>query len=72
MNDIYKNIEECNPNKKQIILIVFDYMIAGMLSKKKLNPIITELFTRELFTYLFTIIYSSCFYHTILFRCSEK
>ena len=46
MNDIYKNIEECNPNKKQIILIVFDYMIAGMLSKKKLNPIITELFTR--------------------------
>ena len=46
MNDIYKNIEECNPNKKQIILIAFDYTIARMLSKKKLNPIITELFTR--------------------------
>ena len=23
-NDIYKNIEECNPNKKGKILIVFD------------------------------------------------
>ena len=44
MDDIYKNIEECNPNKKQKILIVFDDMIADMLSNKKLNPIVTELF----------------------------
>ena len=28
MDDIYKNIEECYPNKKQKILIVFDDMIA--------------------------------------------
>ena len=34
MDDIYKNIEEYNPNKKRKILIVFDYMIADMLSKK--------------------------------------
>ena len=27
MDDIYKNIEEYNPNKKQKILIVFDGMI---------------------------------------------
>ena len=44
MGDIYKNIEEYNPNKKRKILIVFDDMIADMLSNKKLNPIITELF----------------------------
>ena len=44
MDDIYKNIEECNPNKKQKILIVFDDMIADMLSNKKLNQIVTELF----------------------------
>ena len=46
MNDIYKNIEEYNPNKKQKILIAFDDMIADMLSNKKLNPIVTELFIR--------------------------
>ena len=46
MNDIYKNIEEYNPNKEQKILIVFDDMIADMLSNKKLNPIVTELFIR--------------------------
>ena len=44
MNDIYKNIEEYNPNKKQKILIVFDDMTADMLSNQKLNPIVTELF----------------------------
>ena len=46
MNDIYKNIEEYNPNKKRKILIVFDDMIADMLSNKKLNPRVTELFFR--------------------------
>ena len=45
MDDICKNIEEYNPNKKRKLLIVFD-MIADMLSNKKLNPIVTELFTR--------------------------
>ena len=43
MDDIYKNIEEYNPNKKRKKLIVFDYMIADMLCNKKLNPIVTEL-----------------------------
>ena len=35
MDDIYKNIEECNPNKKRKILIVFDDMIADKISNKK-------------------------------------
>ena len=47
MDDIYKNIEEYNPNKKRKILIVFDDMIADMLSNKKLNPVVTELFIRR-------------------------
>ena len=46
MDDIYKNIEDYNPNKKQIILIVSDDMIAEMVSNKILNPIVTELFIR--------------------------
>ena len=36
MDDIYKNIAKYNPNKKQKILIVFDDMIADMLSNKTL------------------------------------
>ena len=35
MNDTYENIEENNPNKERKILIVFDHMIADMLSNKK-------------------------------------
>ena len=46
MDDIYKNIEEYNANKKQKILIVFDDMIIEMLSNKKLSPIVAELFIR--------------------------
>ena len=45
MNGIYKNIEKCTPNKKRKILIAF-HMIADMLSNKKLNPVVTELFVR--------------------------
>ena len=47
MDDIYKSIEEYNPIKKQKILIVFDDVIADMLSNKKLNSKVTELCVRE-------------------------
>ena len=46
MDYAYKNIEEYNPNKRRKILIVFDDIFADMLSNKKLNPIVTELFIR--------------------------
>ena len=46
INNIYKNIEEYNSNRKQKILIVFDNMIADMVSNKILNSIVTELFIR--------------------------
>ena len=36
MDDIYKNIEEYNPNKKRKILIAFDTMIVYMLSNKNI------------------------------------
>ena len=41
-----KNLDECNTNKKRKILIVFDNIIDDMLSNKKLNLMVTELFTR--------------------------
>ena len=37
MDDIYKNIEQYNPNKNRKILVLFDDMIADMLSNKKLR-----------------------------------
>ena len=46
MNNIYKNIEEYNPNKKRKILITFDDMITDMLSHTNLNPVVTELYIR--------------------------
>ena len=47
MQDVYKNIEEYNPDKENKVLIVFDDMIADMINNKKLNPIATELFIRD-------------------------
>ena len=35
MDDIYKNIEQYNSNKKRKTLIVFDDMISDLLSNKK-------------------------------------
>ena len=43
MDDVYKNTEEYNPNKKRKILIAFDDIIGDMLSNKKLNQIVTGL-----------------------------
>ena len=47
MGDIYKNIEDNDPNKGCKKLIVFDDVIADMLSNKNLNSTVTELFIRN-------------------------
>ena len=47
MDDIQKDTEDYNTNKKRKISFVFDDMIADMLSKKKHNPTVTELFIRS-------------------------
>ena len=46
MHDVYKKIDSYNHDKENKILIVFDDMIADMINNKKLNSIVTELFTR--------------------------
>ena len=46
IDDVYENLEDYNPTKKRIVLIVFNDMIASMESNKKLSPIDTELFLR--------------------------
>ena len=43
MDDIYENIEDYNPNRKRKILIIFDDMIADIMTNKKSQSIIKEL-----------------------------
>ena len=46
MDDVYKNIDDYNPSRQRKILIVFDDMIADVMSNKKFQVIIKELFSR--------------------------
>ena len=46
MNDVYENIDNCNPNKKRNILVSFDDMIADIMNNQKFQAIIKELFIR--------------------------
>ena len=46
MDDVYENIDDCNPSRKRKILIVFDDMIADIMTNKKFQAIIKELFIR--------------------------
>ena len=47
IQDVYKNINEYNIDKKRKIMIVFNDMIADMINNKRLNSIVTELFIRD-------------------------
>ena len=46
MDDVYENINDYNPSRKRKILIVFDCMIADIMTNKKFQAIIKELFIR--------------------------
>ena len=45
-DDVYENIDDYNPSRKIKILIVFDSMIADIMTNKKFQAIIKELFIR--------------------------
>ena len=44
MDDVYENIDDYNPNRQRKILIVFDDIIVDIISNKKSQVIIKELF----------------------------
>ena len=46
MDDVYNNIDDYNPKRKRKIIIVFDDMIADIMTNKKVQAIIKELFIR--------------------------
>ena len=41
MHNVYKNIDNYNPDKENKVLIVFDDMIADIINNKKMNSIVT-------------------------------
>ena len=64
MGDVYRNIEECDSEKKRKILIVFDDMNVDMLSNKKLNTFVTELFIRDTKLNI-SLVFITQFYFTV-------
>ena len=66
MDDVYQNIDDYNPSRKRKILIVFDDMIADIMSNKKFQVIIKELFIRC------RKVKITLFYHSVLFFCSKR
>ena len=63
MGDIYNNINDYSPKRNRKILIVFNDMIADIITNKKFQAIIKELFIRyrELNIYLVFITHSYFF-----------
>ena len=46
MDDVHNNIDDYNPSRKRKILIAFDDMFNDIMSDKKFQSIIKELFIR--------------------------
>ena len=46
MDDVYENNHNYNQSRKRKILIIFDDMITGVMTNKKFQSIIKELFIR--------------------------
>ena len=46
MDDVYDDTNDYNPKRKRKVLIVFDEMIADIMTNKKNQAIIKELFIR--------------------------
>ena len=65
MDDVYSNIGDYTPSRKRKMLIVFDDMIADIMSNKKFQSIIKELFIRC------KKLNFSLGFITILFFCSK-
>ena len=46
MDDVYNNTDDYNPKSKREILIAFDYTIADIMTNKKFQTMVKELFIR--------------------------
>ena len=46
MDDTFENIEDCNKKRKRNVLIIFDDMISHVMSNKKAQQVLKDLFIR--------------------------
>ena len=46
MDDVYDNIDDYNPKRKIKVMIVFDDMMSHVMSDKKAQSVLKELFIR--------------------------
>ena len=67
LDDVYKNVDDYNQNRKRKILMVFDDMIADIITNKKFQVIIKELYIR-----CRKLNISLVFCHSVLFFCSKR
>ena len=61
------NIEDYNEKRKRKILIIFDDMISHVMSDKKAQQILNDLFTR-----CRKLNISLCFFNTIILQCYKR
>ena len=47
IQDVYKDVEDCNPSRKRNVLVIFYDMIADMIISNKHNQIVTVLLEAE-------------------------
>ena len=64
MQNAYNRIEEDQPGRKCNVLIVSDDLIAGVISNKNLNQIVTGLFIRGRKLNIFTV-FNTQFYFLV-------
>ena len=67
IDDVFDNINDYNSNRKRKILIVFDEMIADIMTNKRFQVVVKELFIR-----CRKLNISIFFYYSILFFCSKR
>ena len=67
MDDLYEKIHDYNSSINRKILIVFDDMIADIMTNKKFQAIMKELFIR-----CRKLNISLVFFYSILFFCSKR
>ena len=46
VDDVYEDINNCNPNRDKKLLILFDGMIGDIMRNKRFQAIIKQLFIR--------------------------
>ena len=64
MDDVFTNIDDCNKKRKRKVLIVFDDMIADIMSRKKFKAIIKELFIRRRKLNIYIVFITQSYFRT--------